>query len=77
MGLVALRRRLAIIPQEPHIFEGTLRSNLDPFAERTDGEVWRALAIAKLDEKVQALLGGLSEPVRGSGDGGGNGGNFR
>ena len=58
-------------------FEGTLRSNLDPFAERTDGEVWRALAIAKLDEKVQALPGGLSEPVRGSGDGGGNGGNFR
>ena len=58
------------------MFEGSLRSNLDPFEERTDGEVWRALAIAKLDGKVRALPGLLAEPVRGSGDGGGNGGNF-
>ena len=77
MGLVSLRRKLAIIPQEPHVFEGSLRSNLDPFGERSDAEVWRALAIAKLDDKVRALPGGLNEPVRGSGDGGGNGGNFR
>jgi ABC-type transport system involved in Fe-S cluster assembly fused permease/ATPase subunit len=39
IGLSALRSRLTIIPQEPVLFSGTLRSNLDPFNAYTDDEV--------------------------------------
>lgn len=43
INLHQLRRRLAIIPQNPVLFSGTVRSNLDPFAERTDAELLSAL----------------------------------
>ncbi|RMZ83004.1 hypothetical protein DV737_g1762, partial [Chaetothyriales sp. CBS 132003] len=48
VGLHDLRSRMAIIPQDPTLFRGTVRSNLDPFNEHNDLELWEALRKAHL-----------------------------
>ncbi|KAG0052208.1 Multidrug resistance-associated protein 1 [Gryganskiella cystojenkinii] len=68
LGLNDLRRHLAIIPQDPTLFAGTVRENLDPFEECTDQELWTALERAHLKSKISSLQGGLSFEVSQGGE---------
>ncbi|KAJ9083268.1 Multidrug resistance-associated protein 5 [Entomophthora muscae] len=63
MGLEDLRRNIAVIPQEPVLFFGTIRSNLDPYSRRTDAEMWRALEAVHLSAKVRSLVHMLDAPI--------------
>ncbi|KAF9200129.1 hypothetical protein BGZ49_009666 [Haplosporangium sp. Z 27] len=68
VGLNYLRQHLAIIPQDPTLFVGTVRENLDPFDELEDAQLWEALERAHLKDHIASLAGGLSFKVSQNGD---------
>lgn len=63
MAPKTLRSRITVIPQDPMLFSGSLRFNLDPFEKKTDEEIWRALKLAHLTTFVSNFPDGLHHNV--------------
>eukprot|EP00762_Andalucia_godoyi_P002737 ANDGO_04493.mRNA.1 ABC transporter C family member 3 len=63
ISLSDVRSSLAIIPQEPVMFRGTVRSNLDPFNLYHDDEIWKSLELSHLKPSVSVLQQKLLAPV--------------
>lgn len=68
LGLHDLRSRFGIIPQEPILFQGTVRSNIDPLEQYSDDEIWKSLERCQLKDVVAAKPEKLDSPVVESGD---------
>lgn len=58
LPLHAVRSRLAIVPQDPILFRGSIRSNLDPFSEKNDVQLWSALVRVRMADHVANMPGG-------------------
>nr|XP_043614912.1 ABC transporter C family member 8-like [Erigeron canadensis] len=68
IGLKDLRMKLSVIPQEPTLFKGSIRTNLDPLGLHSDDEIWKALEKCQLKNTISSLLNGLDYSVSDEGE---------
>ena len=64
VSLHSLRSAICIVPQDPTLFSGDIRGNIDPFGERTDDEIWAALRALRLEELIRCRDGQLLSEVK-------------
>lgn len=69
IDLERLRAAIAYVPQEPSLFRGTIRFNLNPAGDLPDDQLWSALECTRLATTVRALPGGLDHVLHEDGDG--------
>jgi ATP-binding cassette subfamily C (CFTR/MRP) protein 4 len=63
LGLHEVRAKISIIPQDPVLFTGSVRNNLDPFQNYSDDEIWDVLREVHLHEEVKQLPAGILAEV--------------
>lgn len=68
IGTAALRMNISIIPQDPVMFSNTIRYNVDPFATKSDDELWDVLKKVEMGEVIAQLPKGLDEMVAEGGE---------
>ncbi|KAM9969411.1 hypothetical protein ACTFIR_001246 [Dictyostelium discoideum] len=68
--LQKLRSSIGIVPQDPFIFTGTIRSNIDPFNEFTDFEIWESIEKVKLKDAINSMPLKLETALQENGDNG-------
>jgi ATP-binding cassette subfamily C (CFTR/MRP) protein 4 len=67
MDLETVRNLVSVIPQDPHLFSGTIRFNLDPFSVYQDSEIWAALRDAHIADVIEQDGNGLHAIVEENG----------
>jgi len=68
VSLEQLRSRVGLIPQDPVLFTGSVRYNLDPFSEATDARLWEVLEQVRMNGVVERLANKLEQHVQEGGD---------